>query len=291
MEMKHLKTANSSLGTVYERDIAEALKHNDFAKLWSVFFCSARIKMLPGSASGYDHCERLWALLDLLACDSFDHVYRVLPQGLPVSANGYPMYVHGTNLLLCLLYHSGKEAVYPADKMIDKAEKFAASKKPLWERSVISCLLGILQSDAQRITDSIQQICTGFAKTDAAKYMKMQCQNAYGLVALAKHFLSEKDFSKIGYPECKNFSKGYMLWFLEQKELQEDPGIVFEPPWEDLNGIIRKQIAITRVCQPYINSDNPHLSAKEKKAYYMDTDRMLAEFMQETTNPSVQAES
>lgn len=278
----YIKTANSSLQAAYEMDIAEALKNDDFARLRRIFLCSAKIKMLPGAASGYDHCERLWALLDLLACDDFDNVYRVLPLGLPVSANGYPMYVHGTNLLLCLLYHSGKEAVYPADKIIDKAEEFASSKKPLWERAVISCLLGILQSDTRRITDSLQQICAGFVKVDAAKYMKMQCQNAYGLVALAKHFLSEGHFSEILFPECKNFSKGYIFWFLGQEELPVDPGIVFDPPMEELNGIIRKQIAMTRIYQPYLNSDNSYLSAKEKKAYYMDTDRMLAEFMQET---------
>lgn len=291
MEISHLKIANSSLQAVYEKNIEDALAHDDFVKLRRVFLCAARIKMLPEGASGYDHCERLWTLLDLLACDRFDNVYRVLPRGLPVSANGYPMYVHGTNLLLCILYHSGNETVYPADKIIDKAEKFAVSKKPLWERAVISCLLGIMQSDTQRVTDSLWQICTGFGKIDTAKYMKMQCQNAYGLVVIAKHFLSEGVFSRIVYPECKNFSKGYISWFLEQEELTLDSGIAFDPLLEEFDGIIRKQIAITRVCQPYLNSDNPYLSAKEKKAYYMDGDRMLAEFMQETQDSPVQAET
>lgn len=167
------------------KHIAEALKNDDFAKLQSVFLHSVVVKMLPAGASGYDHCDRLWLLLDLLACDDFDNVYRVLPEGLPLSANGYPMYIHGTNRLLCLLYNSGNAAVYPADKIMDKAEKF----------------------------------------------------------------------TQIIYPGYKNFSKDYMAWLL-------------------------KQIAITCIHQPYLNSDNPYLSAKDKKAYYMDNDKMLAEFIQ-----------
>ena len=275
-----LKAANSDVQTVYEECIAEALKEEDFAKLQSAFLHSAKSKMLPAGASGYDHCDRLWSLLDLLACDDFENVYRVLPEGLPVSTNGYPMYIHGTNILLCLLYNSADKAVYPADKIVEKAEKFAASKKPLWERSVILCLLGITRGDAVKISDGLQQVCAGFAKVDAAKYMKMQCQNAYGLLVLAKHFLSEEKFAQIKYPECKNFSKNYISWLLEQNVFPEELCITYAPPMEELNEIFRKQIAITRIHQPYLNSDNSYLSARDKKVHHMDTDKMLKEFLQ-----------
>lgn len=275
-----MKAANSDLQAVYEADIAEARKQDDFVKLQSVFLHSAKTKMLPAGSSGYDHCDRLWSLLDLLACDDFDNVYRVLPEGLPVSNNGYPMYIHGTNILLCLLYNSENKAVYPADKIADKAEKFVTSKKPLWERSVISCLLGVWQGNASKISDSLQQLCTGFNKADVAKYMKIHCQSAYGLTVLAKHFLSEENFGQIIYPECTNFSKSYMLWLLEQEKLPAAPCITYNSPMEELNEIFRKKIAITRIHQPYLNSENSYLSVKEKKAYYMDTDKMLEEFMQ-----------
>ncbi|MBD5545435.1 MAG: hypothetical protein HDR01_14640 [Lachnospiraceae bacterium] len=276
----YLKAANSNLQAVYEGYITEALNNDEFAKLQSVFLHSARIKMLPEGSSGYDHCDRLWGLLDLLACDDFDNVYRILPEGLSLSTNGYSMYIHGTNILLCLLYNSENATAYPADKIIDKAEKFAISKKALWERSVISCLLGILQCDVSKISDSLQQVCDGFTKTNAAKYMKMQCQNAYGLMMLAKHFLSEEKFAQIIYPECKNFSKNYMSWLLEQDELSKDLCVTYDSPMEELNEILKKQIAITCIHQPYLNSANPYLSAKDKKAYYMDFEKMLAEFIQ-----------
>lgn len=236
--------------------------------------------MLPIGSSGYDHCDRLWPLLDLLACDNFNNIYRVFPEGLPISANGYPMYVYGTNLLLCLLYNLEDGNAYPMDKIVNKAEKFAASKKPLWERSVISCLLGIMQGDVSRTSEGLQDVCAGFMKADVAKYMKMQCQNAYGLMILAKHFLSEEKFAQIIFPEHKSFSVNYMAWLLEQKELLGEPCIVYDLSGEEINDILKKKIAVTRIYQPYLNSDNSYLSAQEKKAYYLDFEKMLTEFLQ-----------
>lgn len=276
----YLKASNSDIQTVYEEYITEAVKSNDFGRLQSIFLHSVRVRMLPEGASGYDHCDRLWLLLDLLACDDFDNIYRVLPRGLPISANGYPMYVNGTNIVLCLLYNKENNITYPVDKIIEKAEKFAASKKPLWERSVISCLLGILQEDVSRISDSLQQVCTGFAKTDTAKYQKIQCQNAYGLLVLAKHFLREEKLEQIKYPEYKNFSSNYMKWLLEQSVLPKKLCITYDPPMEEINEILTRPIAVTRIYQPYLNSDSSYLSAREKKAYYMDLGTMLTEFLQ-----------
>ncbi|MDE7223268.1 MAG: hypothetical protein K2O34_05755, partial [Acetatifactor sp.] len=275
----YLSVDNPNMQAVYEAYITEALKNDDFAKLHSVFLHSARVKMLPAGVSGYDHCDRLWPMLDLLACDDFENIYRALPAGLPLSANGYPMYIHGTNLLLCLLYNSESAVAYPLDRVMDKAEKFASSKKALWERSVISCLLGILQGDVSRISDSLQQTCAGFSKVDAARYMKMQCQNVYGLVILAKHFLPEVKFAQIIYPEYKNFSKGYMLWLLEQKKMPKTMCVSYASAMEGLNELLVGQIAVTCIHQPYLNSDNSYLSAKDKKAYYMDLDKMLAELI------------
>lgn len=273
-------SSRPAIQELYEEYIADALKNNDYTKLQSVFLHRAKVQMLSRGSSGYDHCDRLWELLDLLACDSFDNVYRVLPEGLPLSANGYPMYLHATNLLLGMLYNPENAAVYPMGKIVDKAEKFAASKKALWERSVISCLLGILQGDVPRISDSLQKACEGYVRMDIAKYMKMQCQNAYGLVILASHFLSKEDFDRIDYPKYHNFSTGYMSWLLGQDELPNNLCITYPSPVEELNEMLKKQIAITRIHQPYLNSDNPYLSARGKKAYYMDIDKMREEFLQ-----------
>lgn len=276
----YLKACHSNIQAIYESYITDSLKKDDCPQLQSVFLHAVKTKLLPASSSGYDHCDRLWVLLDLLACDDFDQIYRLLPQGLPIAANGFPMFIHGTNVLLCLLYPEDT-AAYQVDKIIERAETFTTSKKPLWERSVISCLLGIQQQDITRISESLQQVCEGFAKIkDTARYMKLQCQNAYGLIILAKHFLPEGDFTQIIFPEHKNFSKNYMLWLLEQERMPHNLCVTYDTPMEQLNEFLKKPAAITRIYQPYLNSDNSYLSAKEKKANYMDLDRMLIEFLQ-----------
>ena len=144
---------------------------------------------------------------------------------------------------------------------------------------MISCLLGILQCDVSRISDSLQFVCEGFIKIDAAKYRKMQCQNAYGLLMLAKHFLSEEKFAQVIYPEHKNFSEGYMSWLLKQDKLPNELCVTYDSPIEELNELLKKEVAITYIHQPYLNSDNQFLSAKDKKAYYMDLGKMLEAFI------------
>lgn len=266
---------------VFEKELAAAVKSNDYAKIKSVFYHATKIKFLPLGASGCDHSTMVWSLLDLLACDDFDNIYRVLPEGLPVSTNGYSMHVNAVNLLLCLLYNTEAKEIYNQEKIIEKAEKFVTTKKPLWERSVVACILAIMNHDVLRFSENLQKVCESYNKTSIAKYMKLQCQNAYGLIVLAKHFWTEEEFLKIEYPEYKNFNRGYMDWFLNQKELQNDICFVYEEPLDELNDILKKPVAITRIHQPYLGSDNPYISSKEKKDWYMDVKSMLEEFCSE----------
>lgn len=266
---------------IFEKEIGTAVNNTDYVKLKSVFYHATRIKLLPLSSSGYDHCSVIWPLLDLLACDDFDHIYRVLPEGLPISANGFPMYINATNLLLCLLYNTVENEIYEQDKVVEKAEKFIATKKPLWERSVVACILALLKHDTTSFSVNLQKVCESYSKVSCAKYMKLQCQNAYGLIVLAKHFLTEEEFPKVEYPEYKNFAKGYIDWFLNQKELPNDLCFAYENSLEELNSILKKPVAVTRIHQPYLDSDNPYISSREKKAWYMDLKKMQNEFYSE----------
>lgn len=52
------------LQVVYEKQIEDAVKRNDFATLKSVFYHAAKVKLLPCGSSGYDHCDRFWPLLE-----------------------------------------------------------------------------------------------------------------------------------------------------------------------------------------------------------------------------------
>lgn len=269
---------HSRVQSVYEKQIAAAVKENDFVALKSVFYHVAKVKLLP-CASGYDHCDRLWPLLDLLACAGIENIYRILPEGLPLSTNGYAMYVNGINVLLCLLYNREENVVYAQDKVAAKAEKFVTSKKTMWERAVVSCLLAILNHDVSRLSENLQGVCDSYRKINIAAYMKMQCQNVYGLIVLAKHVFSEEEFAAIRLPEHEDFSKGYIEWLLNQKELSDELCMTYEAPLEKINECLKKPVAVTRIHQPYINSDNTYLSSSEKKAWYIDIDTMMEEFI------------
>ena len=266
---------------IFEKEIVAAVKNNDFAKLKSVFYHVTKIKLLPLGSGGYDHCAVVWPLLDLLACDDFDCIYRVLPEGLPISANGFPMYIHAVNLLLCLLYNIEGNEIYEQDKIVEKAEKFLTTKKPLWERSVVACILAILQHNASSFSENLQKVCEGYSKQSCAKHLKLQCQNAYGLIVLAKHFWSEEEFQRVEYPEFKNFNKGYIDWFLCQEELSNDLCFIYKDSREELNRILKMPVAITQIHQPYLNSDSPYISSKEKKEWHMDTKKMMDELCSE----------
>lgn len=269
---------NHQVQAVYEKLIPDAIERNDFAALRSIFYHNAKVQLLPLHADGYDHCGTLWPLLDLLACSKFDDVYRILPEGLPLSANGYAMYVHGTNVLLCLLYHAGENAPYAQDQVVTKAEKFAASKKAQWERAVVSCLLAVLEHDVSRFSENLQNVCDGYGKLSIAPFMKMQCQNAYGLLALARRFWPEEEFAAITLPERKNFSKGYVEWLFAQKELSDDLCVTYEAPLEKVNDFLKKPVAVTRVWQKHLHSENPYLTSSQKKAWYVDHEKMWNEF-------------
>lgn len=264
--------------TLYEKPLARAVEQNDYAELQRLFYHIAKVSLLP-SHGGYDHCGCLWPLLDLLACADIDNLYRILPEGLPLAANGYPMYVHGTNVLLCLLYNTAEHAVYAQEKVTAKAEKFTASKKAVWERAVVACLLAILDHDSARLSESLQNVCTGYQRIDAAPFRKLQCQNAYGLLALARHFWTEQEFAAVTLPESKNFSKGYAAWMLAQEHFANDLCVPYEAALAGVGDILKKPVAVTRIRQTYLDADNPYLSAAEKKAWYLDADRMMEELV------------
>lgn len=263
---------------LFEKLLAQAVKEEDHAGLQRIFYQIAKIALLP-SQGGNDHSARLWPLLDLLACADADNIYRILPEGLPLASNGYPMYIHGANILLCLLYNTRDKAVYAQDTVTAKAEKFAASKKPVWERSVVSCLLAVLNHDSARLSESLQSLCTGYNRTDAAPFRKIQCQNAYGLLMLAKRFWTAEESAAVTLPEYKNFSQGYAKWLLAQEHLPEELCVPYEAPLNEINAILKKPAAVTRIYQKYLDSDSPYLSNAEKKAWYLDADRMMEELL------------
>lgn len=78
----------------------------------------------------------------------------------------------------------------------------------------------------------------------------------------------------------------YIDWFLKLEELTDELCVVYEGDLEDINKILKMPIAITRIHQPYLGTDNPYLSVKEKKDWYLDPDKMLEEFCRDMAESS-----
>lgn len=274
-----LERTHAEYQKALEKGIAESLKEENYEQLNRIFYQDTAAALLPGTNGGYDHSGRFWELLDAMACMEDTVISRILPEESELASNGYPMYVHGTNLLLCLMYHDGQNQRYDQEKVIAGAEKFVNAKKPLWEKSVISFLLCLTEKNTEGMSKELQTVCESYGRQAIAKYKKLQCLNAYGLVVLAKRFLSEEEFAKIVLPKHQNFSTGYIKWRLERKEFV--PELYYEYP-EAVAGkaeILKTPVAVTKVHRPYLNADHPYMSAKEKKQWHLDAAAMEEAFI------------
>ena len=193
--VKWMGYISSEYQRILESVIFSSLQTGDFETLHRCFFQVTRTRLLPGMAGGLDHCQDLWPLLDCAACEGPEELYRLLPPELGMSGNGHPMLVCAMNLLMCLLYNREEAPRFDEAAPIRRAEKFLSTKRPLWERSVVGFLLCLLRRDTAGMTDHLQSACASYGQLKtAAKYQKLQCLNAYGLVVLAKMLLPQEAF-------------------------------------------------------------------------------------------------
>lgn len=266
---------------IFEKKYTQAVKNKDYELLHSIFYHEIKLQMLPLWQGGCDHSYNLIDFFSILACDTFDNVYRVFPEGLPLAANGHTMCLKATNLVLCMLYNKDGKEIYDEKKVIDQASKYINSKQPAWDRAFVACVLAIAQHDMDSFSENLQKLCEGHSRRDIIKYKKIQCDTAYGLIVFAKYFCTKEEFNSIRYPEYKNFDKGYIDWFLSQETLTNNLCFDYEASYEEMNHILKMPIAKTYIHQPHLGSDNPYISAKAKKDWYLDCGRkgrMLDEF-------------
>lgn len=278
-QIKWANITSSGLDKIWEAAIPEALKRGDMEALHAAFFQSVRVLLLPGNASGCDHCSNFWHLLDAAATEGTAELRRILPASLGKASNGHPMLVNGMNLLLCLLH--GAEVSFDKETAINKAEKFTKTKHPLWERSVIACLLALLRRDIEGFSQSLEDVRCSFGRVQCAKYMRLQCLNGYGLAVLAHDLLPEEDFQQIRLPEGPSFSPAYLQWRLARVELPERLYFTYPEDLDLMNRALVHPMMVQRIYQPHAGSENPHLSAKDRLEWYLDGEGMLEELLAE----------
>ena len=274
--LKNLDWAERTyLRGIYEEILSKSVADNDYQTIKNVFFQGTRTQLLPSGNGGYDHCWQLWGALDSIGCDNYENIYRLFPNGIPLSCNGYPTYVNATNILLCILYNKGEKQLYEQNKVTEKALKFIASKKPRWDRAVVAALLGILEHDIEMVSQNLQAICESTLRIDLIKYKKIQCITAYGITALAYHNLTKEEFQNIKLPEYKNYSIGYIKWFLDGN-WKDDLCILYDHPFEEVNTILKMPVAISQTNPPFVLSDD---EIKVKKVVSLNTDKMLDDYI------------
>lgn len=156
-----------------EQEIAACLEKKDWERLNDLFFQLTRVSLLPGAPTGYDHSGRFLAMLDLAGCEGPRAVARYLSPELGLAKNGLAMYLHGMNLLLCLLYCKGKKAIYDVRKVLDDAERFTQTKRPLWERAVVQFLICLYEDRPAGMRTAMKEVCAGYEQMTLPRYKKM----------------------------------------------------------------------------------------------------------------------
>ena len=278
-QIKWGRITSPGLDKIWEAAIPEALKAGDMEALHAAFFQSVRILLLPGAAGGCDHCTNFWHLLDAAVTEGTAELRRILPASLGKASNGHSMLVNGVNLLLCLLH--GPEVPFDQEAVMNKAEKFTQTKHPLWERSVVACLLALLRRDMERFSQSLEDVRRSFGREQCAKYMRLQCLNGYGLAVLAHDLLPEEDFQRVRLPEGPSFSPTYLQWRLSLPELPKRLYFTYPEDLDMMNRAIAHPLIVQRIYQPYAGSENPYLSAKDRREWHLDGEGMLEELLAE----------
>lgn len=259
-----------------EKEIAACLAAEDWKRLNDLFFQLTRVELLPGAATGYDHSGRFWPVLDLAACEGVEAVRRYLPRELGLAKNGFSMYLHGMNLLLCLLYCKGKKEILDVRRVLEEAERFVQTKRPLWERAVVQFLICLYEDRPAGMRTALRDVCAGYERVTAARYKKLQCLNAYGLVVLARGIAPEEVWGELRFEEAANFSTGYLRWRLAAEG--ELAPVLYQPypePAGVANALLLAEPGPVRIAQ--LKAGDPRYSARDQKLWYEDSERMMAE--------------
>lgn len=251
--------------------LKKSIKEKDYSLMQATMHFVNKTNILWNSDNGCDHSFMAYHIVQYLSSAEYNNLYRAFPKGLPLAANGHTMNVHAANLILCLLYGDA----YNREKVVEKAQKYITSKQPKWDRAFVACLLGILEQDTELISEHLQVVCEMLSRTDVTAFEKLQCQFAYGILAIAYNNLPREKYELIRMPEYKNFDSEYADWLMKG-EFAEESLIEFRKPYEILNTIISAPISNTIVHQPYLNEN---VSGRIKKQFFMDCGGMNDELI------------
>lgn len=134
------------------------------------------------------------------------------------------------------------------------------------------------------MTRQIQAVCDSFGKISCAKYRKLQCLNAYGLLILARSLLPEEAFQQIALPKAANFSQEYFAWRLDRPEPENRLYFPYPKPLSAVNQILLQPVAVQQIYQPHLHMDHPH-PAQKRNIWCLNEDAMLEAFSRDLEGP------
>ena len=262
------------------KNLQKALKDHDFEKARSILYQAAFLEYAEtGTTSGYDHSRRFSEAMAYASSLGLDVLYRCFPKDIPFSNNGYPIISVITNLLLCIMFNTSESKKYDEEAAILKAEKQLLKKSDKALRGVLICLLGIYLHDVGRFNEGLEVAVSNWNRQDINETEKVLCQSAIALIMIAKKFMPQEEFSRIVYPEAKNFSRQYLEYILSKESFE--PKYFFEYPDElaPINSFMLLPIPVTQLHKPYENQTQ--YSKREREELYLDCDRMVVGFILE----------
>ncbi|MDD3141428.1 MAG: hypothetical protein PHX08_21025 [Lachnospiraceae bacterium] len=254
--------------------LMQAIDSHDMQSLNDVIFQEERYSLLPGGPSGFDHCWFAWPIMDAIACGDYETFERRLPHELGLSKNGYPFYIHVTNMLMALWYQD--EAML--HDALPRADKFTTTKHSIWERAIVSFLCALSRHDILAMETALQTLCDHYNRRKSSrethKDKETLCVNAYGLLMLAYRIAPEL---KIKYPDSKNFIKEFADWRIHNKEPELKLYHTYPPEGDIFNKLLMAPVAIGRVSQPYLNDKD--YEKRIQNVWLVDNERMRDEFI------------
>ena len=192
-----------------EQMIQRGLEAEDWQSLNDTNFQSVRLqtfglRLNPGEEFWY-----FFQALTAIAVGDDGLMEWIFPAGMEkkVPKKVYPLYRVGAPLLAGLWYQDRALLEFA----VPNGETFAASKKPQWDRAVISYLLALCRRDVKEAGKQLQTLCQTVTRVDVS-WEKEPFLPAHGLYRLAARVLSGEEFDQLAMPDYKTFSRGYARW-------------------------------------------------------------------------------
>lgn len=239
-EISKTKAYISLLNNTKEFGFYLAFDHQDFELLNNVLYQTTRQEVLCSSitASGTDHCNVFFDALSAFACNDFGVIENLFPKELPYSKGQF--YTENAVNLLKVLYFKEEHLKEIA---LQRAEKFTQKKVTAWEKFVVLYLVSLVEKEAQKASDCLQELCVAYQKLGYPREKIDKCfaQEIHGLYRLARE-LDADLFRKIKMPTHDCFFQAFEVWQQENQYPKGKLFYVYPPKMDYMNQIFNARL-------------------------------------------------